>query len=77
MTSGPRCSSATFLWPKQFPDAVRTSLGPQGIDKTIQDGQGDVTIGNDGAIILKQMQVLDPAIIILVELSKAQDLEAG
>lgn len=43
----------------------------------IQDRQGNVTIRNDGATILKQMQVLDPAIIMLVELSKAQDLEAG
>ena len=43
----------------------------------IQDGKGDVTITNDGATILKQMQVLHPAARMLVELSKAQDIEAG
>ncbi|KAG8124474.1 hypothetical protein E2320_019927 [Naja naja] len=41
------------------------------------DGKGDVTITNDGATILKQMQVLHPAAKMLVELSKAQDIEAG
>uniref|UniRef100_A0A8B9QFL6 Chaperonin containing TCP1 subunit 4 n=1 Tax=Apteryx owenii TaxID=8824 RepID=A0A8B9QFL6_APTOW len=42
-------------------DAIRTSLGPKGMDKMIQDAKGDVTITNDGATILKQMQVLHPA----------------
>ncbi|XP_044310086.1 T-complex protein 1 subunit delta [Varanus komodoensis] len=62
---------------KAVADAVRTSLGPKGMDKMIQDGKGDVTITNDGATILKQMQVLHPAAKMLVELSKAQDIEAG
>merc|ERR1719354_778951 len=47
------------------------------MDKMIQDGKGDVTITNDGATILKQMQVIHPAAKMLVELSKAQDIEAG
>ena len=42
-------------------DAVRTSLGPRGMDKMIQSGNGDVTITNDGATILKQMSVIHPA----------------
>jgi T-complex protein 1 subunit delta len=58
-------------------DAIRTSLGPRGMDKMIQSGSGDVTITNDGATILKQMQVLHPAARMLVDLSKAQDIEAG
>jgi T-complex protein 1 subunit delta len=58
-------------------DAVRTSLGPRGMDKMIQSGNGDVTITNDGATILKQMSVIHPAAKMLVELSKAQDIEAG
>lgn len=62
---------------KAVADAIRTSLGPKGMDKMIQDGKGDVTITNDGATILKQMQVLHPAARMLVELSKAQDIEAG
>ncbi|GFR84267.1 T-complex protein 1 subunit delta [Elysia marginata] len=58
-------------------DAIRTALGPRGMDKMIQAENGDVTITNDGATILKQMQVLHPAAKMLVELSKAQDIEAG
>lgn len=46
---------------KAVADAIRTSLGPKGMDKMIQDAKGDVTITNDGATILKQMQVLHPA----------------
>lgn len=41
-------------------DAIRTSLGPRGMDKMIQSSNGDVTITNDGATILKQMAVLHP-----------------
>ncbi|KAK6999552.1 T-complex protein 1 subunit delta-like isoform X2 [Biomphalaria glabrata] len=62
---------------KAVADAIRTSLGPRGMDKMIQAANGDVTITNDGATILKQMQVLHPAAKMLVELSKAQDIEAG
>ena len=42
---------------KAVADAIRTSLGPNGMDKMIQAGNGDVTITNDGATILKQMEV--------------------
>jgi len=62
---------------KAVADAIRTSLGPKGMDKMIQSGNGDVTITNDGATILKQMEVIHPAAKMLVELSKAQDIEAG
>lgn len=62
---------------KAVADAIRTSLGPRGMDKMIQSSKGDVTITNDGATILKEMQVLHPAAKMLVELSKAQDIEAG
>lgn len=62
---------------KAVANAIRTSLGPRGMDKMIQAANGDVTITNDGATILKQMQVLHPAAKMLVELSKAQDVEAG
>eukprot|EP00126_Sphaerothecum_destruens_P015852 Sdes_comp9920_c0_seq1m1461 len=62
---------------KAIANAVRTSLGPKGMDKMIQISNGEVTITNDGATILQQMQVLHPAAQMLVELSKAQDIEAG
>lgn len=58
-------------------DVVRTSLGPRGMDKMIQDGKGEVLITNDGATILKQMEVVHPTAKMLVEISKAQDIEAG
>jgi T-complex protein 1 subunit delta len=58
-------------------DVIRTSLGPKGMDKMIRDANGEVTITNDGATILKQMQVLHPTAKMLVEISKAQDIEAG
>lgn len=62
---------------KAVADAVRTSLGPKGMDKMIRDDKGNVTITNDGATILQRMKVLHPAARMLVELSKAQDIEAG
>jgi T-complex protein 1 subunit delta len=62
---------------KALSDAIRTSLGPKGMDKMIQDAKGEVTITNDGATILDQMKVVHPAAKMLVELSKAQDVEAG
>merc|ERR1711962_110035 len=62
---------------KAVADAVRTSLGPKGMDKMIKDDKENVTITNDGATILQRMKVLHPAARMLVELSKAQDIEAG
>lgn len=58
-------------------DAVRTSLGPKGMDKMISTASGEVIITNDGATILNKMEVLQPAAKMLVELSKSQDIVAG
>lgn len=62
---------------KTLADIIRTSLGPRGMDKMIRNSRGEVTITNDGATILKQMQVMHPTAKMLVEISKAQDIEAG
>lgn len=62
---------------KAVSDAIRTSLGPKGMDKMIQTASGEVVITNDGATILKHMAVMHPAARMLVELSQAQDVEAG
>jgi len=62
---------------KGVADAIRTSLGPKGMDKMIKSADGNVTITNDGATILKQLQVMHPVAKMFVELSKAQDVEAG
>ncbi|KAK6541032.1 T-complex protein 1 subunit delta [Orbilia ellipsospora] len=58
-------------------DAIRTSLGPRGMDKMIQTGKGEVIITNDGNTMLKDMAVMHPAAKMLVDLSAAQDIEAG
>lgn len=69
--------SSNIIAAKSVADAVRTSLGPRGMDKMIQAGNGEVTITNDGATILNLMSVVHPTAKMLVELSKAQDIEAG
>jgi thermosome len=58
-------------------DAVRTSLGPRGQDKMLVDSLGDVTITNDGATILDEIEVQHPAAKMLVQVAKAQDAETG
>jgi chaperonin GroEL (HSP60 family) len=58
-------------------EIVRTSLGPRGMDKMLGDNLGDVTITNDGATILKEIDVQHPAAKMMVEISKATDNEVG
>uniref|UniRef100_A0A7S0VJK2 T-complex protein 1 subunit delta n=1 Tax=Polytomella parva TaxID=51329 RepID=A0A7S0VJK2_9CHLO len=62
---------------KVVADAVRTSLGPKGMDKMVASPDGQVIITNDGATILQKMTVVQPAAKMLVELSKSQDVVAG
>jgi T-complex protein 1 subunit delta len=62
---------------KAVADCIRTSLGPKGMDKMITAANGEVVITNDGATILKQMDVLHPAARMFVDLSRAQAVEAG
>lgn len=69
--------STNIIAAKAVADVVRTSLGPRGMDKMIQTPKGKVLITNDGATILKQMEVIHPTARMLVEISKAQDIEAG
>jgi thermosome len=58
-------------------EVVKTSLGPKGMDKMLVDSFGDVTITNDGATMLKEMDVQHPAAKMMVEVSKTQDDEVG
>ena len=62
---------------KLVSELVRTSLGPRGMDKMLVDTLGDVTITNDGATILKEIDVQHPAAKMMVEISKATDNEVG
>ncbi|XP_002963608.2 T-complex protein 1 subunit delta [Selaginella moellendorffii] len=68
---------ANIMAAKAVADAVRTSLGPRGMDKMLSTSSGEVIITNDGATILLKMEVLQPAAKMLVELSKSQDIVAG
>jgi thermosome len=58
-------------------EAVKSTLGPKGMDKMLVDTLGDVTITNDGATILGEIEVQHPAAKIMVEVSKTQDEEVG
>jgi T-complex protein 1 subunit eta len=58
-------------------DTIRTTLGPRGMDKLIVDGKGKVTISNDGATIMKLLDVVHPAGHVLVDIAKSQDAEIG
>jgi len=62
---------------KLVADLVKSSLGPRGLDKMLVDSLGDVTITNDGATILKEIDVQHPAAKMMVEISKTVDNEVG
>ena len=69
--------NANIMAARAVADAIRTSLGPRGMDKMIQTGKGQTIITNDGNTMLKDMSVMHPAAKMLVDLSAAQDVEAG
>ncbi|UCC93387.1 MAG: TCP-1/cpn60 chaperonin family protein [Thermoplasmata archaeon] len=62
---------------KAIADAIRSTLGPRGMDKMLVDSMGDVVITNDGVTILKEIDVEHPAAKMLVEVAKTQDAECG
>jgi len=76
-TSGQDVRSQNVLAAVSIANIVKTSLGPVGLDKMLVDDIGDVTISNDGATILKLLEVEHPAARVLVELAEQQDKEVG
>ena len=58
-------------------DAVKSTLGPKGMDKMLVDSMGDVVVTNDGATILKEIDIEHPAAKMIVEVAKSQDQECG
>jgi thermosome len=58
-------------------DAIKSTLGPKGMDKMLVDSMGDAVITNDGAIILKEIDIEHPAAKMIVEVAKSQDEEVG
>jgi len=69
--------NSNFAAAKAVAAAVRSTLGPKGMDKMLIDGMGDITITNDGVTILKEMDIEHPAAKMMVEVAKTQDAEVG
>ena len=76
-TKGREAQKNNISAAKIIAEILRTSLGPRGMDKMLVDSLGDVTITNDGATILKEIDVQHPAAKMLVEISKSTDNEVG
>ncbi|MFL6511026.1 MAG: thermosome subunit beta [Nitrososphaera sp.] len=76
-TKGNQAQRNNITAAKTIAEIVRSSLGPRGMDKMLVNNIGDVTITNDGATILKEMDVQHPAAKMMVEISKATDNEVG
>ncbi len=76
-TRGREAQSMNIMAAKTVADAVRTTLGPKGMDKMLVDSLGDVVITNDGVTILKEMDIEHPAAKMMVEIAKTQDDEVG
>ncbi|MEM1891423.1 MAG: thermosome subunit beta [Nitrososphaerota archaeon] len=76
-SSGRDAQSSNIMVAKIIAESMRSSLGPRGMDKMLVDSFGDVVITNDGATILKEMDVEHPVAKMLVEVAKAQDSEVG
>ena len=76
-TSGKDAQRSNIMAAKAGSDAVRTTLGPKGMDKMLVNSMGDVIITNDGATILQEMQIEHPAAKMMVEVAKTQDEEEG
>ena len=76
-TSGKNAMTNNIAAAKVIAEAIRTSLGPRGMDKMLVDQFGDVVITNDGATILKEIDVQHPAAKMMVEVAKTQDSEVG
>jgi thermosome len=75
--SGKNAQHRNILAAKAVAEAVRTTLGPKGMDKMLIDSSGDATITNDGATILREMDIENPVAKMIVEVAKAQDDEIG
>ena len=76
-TRGRDAQNSNIMAAKAVAAAVRTTLGPKGMDKMLVDSLGDIVITNDGVTILKEMDIEHPAAKMVVEVSKTQDDEVG
>jgi thermosome len=74
---GEEAQNSNFAGAQAVAAAVRSTLGPKGMDKMLIDGMGDITITNDGVTILKEMDIEHPAAKMMVDIAKTQDAEVG
>ncbi len=76
-TTGKDALRTNIMAARALAEVLKSSLGPRGLDKMLVDSFGDITVTNDGATIVKEMEVQHPAAKLLVEVAKAQDAEVG
>ena len=76
-TSGKDAQSMNITAGKAVAEAVRTTLGPKGMDKMLVDSTGDVVVTNDGVTILGEMEIEHPAADMIVEVAETQESEVG
>ncbi|MEM1560891.1 MAG: thermosome subunit alpha, partial [Ignisphaera sp.] len=76
-THGKEALRANIMAARVLAEILRTSLGPRGLDKMLVDSFGDITVTNDGAAIVKEIEVQHPSAKLLVEAAKAVDAEVG
>ncbi|PXF48095.1 T-complex protein 1 subunit beta [Gracilariopsis chorda] len=74
---GENARMSSFVGALAITDLVKTTLGPKGMDKILQSAGGDVQVTNDGATILKSIQIDNAAAKVLIDISKVQDDEVG
>ncbi len=76
-TTGKDAQRNNIIAARAVAEAIRSALGPKGMDKMLIDNFSDVTITNDGATILKNIEVNHPAAKFIIDLAKTQDQETG
>ncbi|HIH86305.1 MAG TPA: thermosome subunit [Methanosarcinales archaeon] len=76
-TTGRDAQSSNIMAARTIANAVKTTLGPKGMDKMLVNAVGDITVTNDGAAILQDIDVQHPAAMMMVEISKTQEKEVG
>ncbi|MCK5158504.1 MAG: hypothetical protein KAR08_05080 [Candidatus Heimdallarchaeota archaeon] len=76
-TMGKDAQRNNILAAKLVGEAVKTTLGPKGMDKMLVDSVGDIIVTNDGVTILEEMEIEHPAAKMMVEIAKTQESEVG
>jgi len=77
VTRGREAQTYNIMAAMAVAGSVASTLGPRGMDKMLVDSTGDIIVSNDGATILRKMDIQHPAARMIVEVAKAQDSEAG